>query len=171
MISLYQHHIWTGELYIKVYTYYITTMVYMWLYTYSPIFCIEFVSKLSRQSVSPSIDHEVCISWTDGRQTVKLTVVTVYWQTRWHFGLWPIVSKIARGQSSDPYWKWEESHFKCTTYIHGICGLRDIAIPRTALVLSVMTWNSFLNFWIDSINIVLQILNICLLINAGIHQM
>ena len=30
--------------------------------------------------------------------------------------------------------KWEESHFKCTTYIQWICGLRDFAIPRTALV-------------------------------------
>ena len=36
----------------------ISTMVYMWLYTYSPIFYIKFVSKLSRQSVSPSTDHK-----------------------------------------------------------------------------------------------------------------
>ena len=35
------------------------TMVYRWLYTYSPIFWIEFVSKLSRRSVSPSTDHNV----------------------------------------------------------------------------------------------------------------
>ena len=36
----------------------IFTMVYRWLYTYSPIFWIEFVSKLSRQSLSPSTDHK-----------------------------------------------------------------------------------------------------------------
>ena len=32
----------------------------------------------------------------------------------------------------------EKNHIfqnKCTTYIHGICGLRDFAIPRTALVI------------------------------------
>ena len=29
-----------------------STMVYRWLYTYYPIFCIEFVSRLSRRSVS-----------------------------------------------------------------------------------------------------------------------
>ena len=42
--------------------YLILTMVYRWLYTYSPIFCIEFVSKLSRQSVSPSTDHKFASS-------------------------------------------------------------------------------------------------------------
>ena len=40
----------------------VLTMVYRWLYTFSPIFCIEFVSKLSRQSVSPSIDHKFASS-------------------------------------------------------------------------------------------------------------
>ena len=39
-----------------------TTMVYRWFYTYSPIFCIEFVSKLSRQSLSPSTDHNFASS-------------------------------------------------------------------------------------------------------------
>ena len=40
----------------------VCTMVYRWLYTYSPIFCIEFVRKLSRQSVSPSTDHKFASS-------------------------------------------------------------------------------------------------------------
>ena len=39
------------------------TMVYRWLYTYSPILCIEFVSKLSRQSVSPSVQLMVGRRW------------------------------------------------------------------------------------------------------------
>ena len=34
------------------------TMVYRWLYTYFPILWIEFVSKLSRRSVSPSTNHK-----------------------------------------------------------------------------------------------------------------
>ena len=37
-------------------------MVYRWLYTYCPIFCIESVSKLSRPSVSPSTDHKFASS-------------------------------------------------------------------------------------------------------------
>ena len=59
----------------------------------------------------------------------------------WHFGLWPVVSKIARGQRSDPLLKIRRIAFfavsvyirlhisimqpDCTTYIYGICGLRD----------------------------------------------
>ena len=42
--------------------YHTATMVYRWLYTYSPIFCIECVSKLSRQSISPSTDHKFASS-------------------------------------------------------------------------------------------------------------
>ena len=34
----------------------------IYTYMYSPIFCIEFVSKLSRQSVSPSTDHKFASS-------------------------------------------------------------------------------------------------------------
>ena len=58
------------------------TMVYRWLYTYSPIFCIEFVSKLSRQSVSPSTDHKfassLSVSCHDGRFHRKPTISSTY---------------------------------------------------------------------------------------------
>ena len=69
------------------------TMVYRWLYTYSPIFCIEFVSKLSRQSVSPSTDHKLNWWSVDGESD---------WQTRcklmvgrrWNWLSWQFTDKL-----------------------------------------------------------------------------
>ena len=47
---------------VIVHIYIIIAMVYRWLYTYFQIFCIEFDSKLSRRSVSPSTDHKFALS-------------------------------------------------------------------------------------------------------------
>ena len=75
---------------------------YRWLYTYFPIFWIEFVSKQSRPSVSPSTDlkfrSSLSVNCHDGRHQFILwsvdgdipTVVTVYWQTL--FNLWSVLS-------------------------------------------------------------------------------
>ena len=58
--------------------------VYRWLYTYmySPMFCIEFVSKLSRQSVSPSTDHQFNLwsvdSETDCRDNLLTNSMQIY---------------------------------------------------------------------------------------------
>ena len=54
----------------------------------------------------------------------------------WHFGVWPIVSKIAQCKRSTPYWKWEESHFKCTTHMHGICGLHAFCLQYKCRLLN-----------------------------------
>ena len=60
-----------------------STMFYRWLYTYSPIFCIEFVSKLSRQSVSPSTDHKLNWWSVDGETDCRDSLLTNSIQTSW----------------------------------------------------------------------------------------
>ena len=83
----------------------LSTMVYRWLYTYSPIFCIEFVSKLSRQSLSPSTDHQFNLWPVDGESDCRDSLLTNSMQTYGRPFIWPIVQTNLATLSIDaPVW-------------------------------------------------------------------